>query len=123
MKKGLFIMLAFVAVIMVSCSKDAKINRRIDGEWRVMSIGGYPLENDETIVFTFDKERKTTGDGTLSWTNEFGTEVSAFTYSVSDQKITMTLDGTTEVLTVTKYERDDLQFSDSDNDLWVLEPK
>lgn len=116
-------MLAFVAVVMVSCSKDAKINRRIDGEWRVVSIGGLPLESDETIIFNFDKENRTSGDGSLSWTNEFGTEVSAFTYSVNDQKITMTLDGTTEVLTVTKYDKDDLQFSDSDNDLWVLEPK
>ncbi len=116
-------MLAFVAAVVVSCSKDAKINRRIDGEWRVLSIGGYPLEDGETIIFKFEKDRKTNGDGTLTWTNSAGTEVSAFTYSVSDQKITMTLDGTTEVLTVTKYEKDDLQFSDSDNDLWVLEPK
>ena len=122
MKKGLFLMLALVAVVMVSCSKDAKINRRIDGEWRVVTIGGFPVEPD-IIIFTFNKDRKKDGDGSLSWTNDNGTEVSAFTYSINDQKITMTLDGTTEVLSVTKYEKDDLQFSDSDNDLWVLEPK
>ena len=115
-------MLALVAVVMMSCSKDAKINRRIDGEWKVLSIGGFAVDPD-IIIFTFDKDRKTTGDGSLSWTNDNGTEVSAFSYSVQDQKITMTLDGTTEVLTVTKYEKDDLQFSDSDNDLWILEPK
>jgi hypothetical protein len=122
MKKGLFLMLALVAVVMVSCSKDAKINRRIDGDWRVISIGGFSVDPD-IIIMSFDKEKRKTGDGSLSWTNEFGTEVSAFSYSVQDQKITLTLDGETEVLNVTKYEKDDLEFSDSDNDLWILERK
>ncbi|MCE3296082.1 MAG: hypothetical protein K0R65_1796 [Crocinitomicaceae bacterium] len=115
-------MLALVAVVMVSCSKDAKINRRIDGDWRVISIGGFSVDPD-IIIMSFDKEKRKTGDGSLSWTNEFGTEVSAFSYSVQDQKITLTLDGETEVLNVTKYEKDDLEFSDSDNDLWILERK
>lgn len=123
MKKSLFILLAVVATVIASCSKDAKINRRIDGEWKVVSIGGASLAADETITFKFAKDKKLDGDGTLTWTDIFGTDVTAFTYTVSSGKITMMYSGYAEILTVSKYERKKIELIDSDSEVWVLDPK
>lgn len=123
MKKVLFMMLAIVATFITSCSKDAKINRRIDGEWQVKSIGGVAMGSDESYVFKFNKDKKLTGDGTLTYTDSFGTDAVPFTYTVSDQKITIVADGTAEVLTVSKYEKDKVELIDSNSDVWVLDPK
>lgn len=69
------------------------------------------------------KIKKLTGDGTLSYTSSFGSDVAAFTYTVSDQKITVVSDGSAEVFTVSKYEKDKVELIDSDSDVWVLDPK
>jgi hypothetical protein len=123
MKKSLFIMFAIVATIVVSCSKDAKINRRIDGEWKVISIGGVALAADEIYTFKFNKDKKENGDGTIVYTDSFGTDSYPFTYTVASEKITLVIDGTSEVFSVTKYEKDKLELIDSYSDVWVLDPK
>ncbi len=123
MKKSLFILLAVVATLIASCSKDAKINRRIDGEWKVITIGGASLASDESYTFKFNKDKKENGDGTITYTDTFGTDVTAFTYTVSNEKITITYSGFAEILTVSKYEKTKLELIDIDNNVWVLEPK
>lgn len=123
MKKGLFIMLTVVSTLVMSCSKDAKINRRIDGEWKVLTIGGQSLDSNESATFEFDKDERKSGDGTFTWVDSFGTTSTAFTYTVADQKITMTLDGEAEVLNVTTYDKTRLEFNDIDGDVWVCESK
>jgi hypothetical protein len=123
MKKSLFILLAVVATLIASCSKEAKINRRIDGEWKVVSIGGAALAADEIYTFKFNKDKKENGDGTITYTDSFGTDASPFTYTVSSGKITMSFSGYAEILTVNVYEKKKLELIDLDNDVWVLEPK
>ena len=123
MKKSLFILLAVVATFIASCSKDAKINRRIDGEWKVVSIGGATLTADETITFKFAKDKKENGDGTITYTYNNQSDVEAFTYVVSSGKITMMYSGYADILTVSKYERKKVELIDSDGEIWVLDPK
>lgn len=123
MKKSLFILLAVVATLIASCSKEAKINRRIDGEWKVVSIGGASLAADESYVFKFNKDKSENGDGTVTATDNFGTDVIAFTYVVSSGKITLSYSGFAQILTVNVYERKKIELIDEDNDIWVLEPK
>ena len=112
-----------VLAVVSSCSKDAKINRRLDGEWQVVSIGGVAPEATESYVMKFIKEDKLTGNGTLTYTFMSQSYTDAFTYSVLDQKITLVIDGTAEIFSVTKYEKDKMEMIDTDGDLWVLDPK
>jgi hypothetical protein len=123
MKKSVLILLAIIATITFSCSKDAKINRRIDGEWKIISIAGIAIPVDESYVLKFNKDDKLTGNGTLTETWSTGTFTDPFTYSVSSQKIILAIDGTTEVLSVLKYEKDRLELIESGGDIWVLDPK
>ncbi len=123
MKKSLFVLLALIATITFSCSKDAKINRRIDGEWNVVTLGGVPLDVDESITFKFIKDDKLTGDGTITETWSSGSYTTPFTYTVGSEKIIFVIDGSSEVLSVLTYEKDKLELIDSDNEVWVLDPK
>jgi hypothetical protein len=123
MKKGLLVLLVAVVAVVSSCSKDAKINRRLDGEWTVATIGGVAPEATESYVMKFIKEDKLTGNGTFTYTFMSQSYTDAFTYSVLDQKITIILDGTAEIFSVTKYEKDRMEMIDTDGDLWVLDPK
>jgi hypothetical protein len=123
MKKGLLVLLVAVLAVVSSCSKDAKINRRLDGEWTVATIGGVAPEATESYVMKFIKEDKLTGNGTFTYTFMSQSYTDAFTYSVLDQNITLILDGTAEIFSVTKYEKDRMEMVDTDGDLWVLDPK
>jgi hypothetical protein len=123
MKKGLLVLLVAILAVVSSCSKDAKINRRLDGEWTVATIGGVAPEATESYVMKFIKEDKLTGNGTFTYTFMSQSYTDAFTYSVLDQKITLILDGTAEIFSVTKYEKDRMEMVDTDGDLWVLDPK
>jgi hypothetical protein len=123
MKKGLLVLLVAVLAVVSSCSKDAKINRRLDGEWTVATIGGVAPEATESYVMKFIKEDKLTGNGTFTYTFMSQSYTDAFTYSVLDQKITLILDGTAEIFSVTKYEKDRMEMVDTEGDLWVLDPK
>jgi len=123
MKNGLLIILVAVLAITSSCSKDAKINRRLDGEWKVVTIGGVAPALDESYTLKFIKEDKLTGNGTFTYTFMGQSFTDAFTYSVLDQKITLILDGTAEIWSVTKYEKDRMEMVDIDGDVWVLDPK
>lgn len=123
MKKSLFILLAVVATLIASCSKDAKINRRIDGEWKVVSIGGAALASDESYTWKFGKDKRFTGDGTFTVVDLTGTYTMPFTYTVGSEKITLIVDGTSDIYSVTKYEKKNLELIDSDGVVWVLDPK
>lgn len=123
MKKGLLIMLLTVLAVVSSCSKDAKINRRLDGEWKVVTIGGIAPGVDESYILKFIKEDKLTGTGMFTYTYMGQSASENFTYSVMDEKITLVIDGDTEVWSVTKYETDRMEMLDSDGDVWVLDPK
>jgi hypothetical protein len=123
MKKSLFISLAFVATLIASCSKDAKINRRIDGEWKVVSIAGISIPADESYTWKFSKDKRFTGDGTLTEVYSTETLTTPFTYSVSSKKITLIADGVSDVFTVNKYERKKIELIDDSDEVWVLEPK
>ncbi|MEY5001144.1 MAG: hypothetical protein RLZZ211_1180 [Bacteroidota bacterium] len=123
MKKSVLILLAIIVSITFSCSKDAKINRQIEGEWNVVTLAGDPVPVGESYVFKFNKDKKLSGDGTLTENWGTGSYVTPFTYSVSDEKIICILDGYSEVLSVLTIEKDKLELIDSDNAIWVLEPK
>ena len=124
MKKTLLILFVVLSVAVTSCSKDATINRRIDGDWKVVTIAGMAPVG-ESYTFSFNKDKKLTGNGTLTYSSAAGTVATTFTYTVADQKITLTETGvaTPEVLSVSKYEKKHIELIDSQNYVWVLEPK
>jgi len=67
MKKSLLLLLTVVSLITFSCSKDASINRRLNGEWSVLTIGNVPMETGESFTFNFVKEDRLSGTGIYTY--------------------------------------------------------
>jgi hypothetical protein len=126
MKKVIYATLLLVAVLITSCSKEVRINRKLDGEWKVTSIDGESLTEGYGFNFTFEKDGKE-GKGSLQ--NVYGAEsvTVPFTYTLNDDKLTLVMtSGTeteTEVLTINTYESKKIEMTDSENQKIVMEPK
>ena len=109
MKKFLFLSVAILALVLGSCSKSSKLNRKLDGKWELVSNNGVAATADEkfTIEFTKDKD----GKGTLAYTVQ-GMSFAGTYVLDKDEKITITLTflGQTEasVLTVEDYSKSTL---------------
>lgn len=63
MKFFLFFLFSF-ALLLSSCSKDARYNRKMDGTWKVKVSNGETIPNQSYSekTYTFTKTTRTTGD-------------------------------------------------------------
>ena len=127
MKKGLLVLFVAIIAVVSSCSKDAKLNRRLEGEWKTTSIGGETIAeyygDDVSFTWKFEKEDKLTGSGSYTISGLGYQESEPFTYTIKDEAITLTIDGDNAIFSVTTYDNDKIEMVDEDGDLWVLDPK
>jgi hypothetical protein len=119
MKKVLFMMVAVVALVAASCSKEAKLNKTMDGTWNVTKVDNADLPTGVSMSITFTKGKK--GTGTYSSTTTItglGTETSTGTYELVDDVTVYMLDNTAgstrDTLTVMSYSKTDIKFKATD---------
>jgi len=65
-------------------SKEAKLNRKIDGEWNVTTVDGNPVSAStgyESIVFQFEKDKKGKGNVTLTASSASTAQLPSFVYT------------------------------------------
>ena len=124
MKKILFAVVA-VALIVTSCSKESKLNKKLDGTWNVSTVDGTTLPSGASMSITFSKDKK--GEGTYSMTQTLPpapAETDAGSYTlVEDETIYMTSStagSTQDTITVTSYSKTDMTLTGSDKKPIVL---
>jgi hypothetical protein len=126
MKKLMFALLAVSVLTASSCSKEKKINRRIDGDWKEVSYAGVAVAAEDQATISFAKDKKG-GTGSVSYSGSGVTFSIPFTYSLVEDKMTIisTFAGSSEtsVVTINTYEKDKLEWTDSDGKKSVMEPK
>jgi hypothetical protein len=127
MKKGLLVLFVAIIAVVSSCSKDAKLNRRLEGEWKTTSIDGQTMAEyfggDVSITWKFEKEDKLTGSGSTTYSIMGEQETYPFTYTIKDEAITLTANGVSDIFSVTTYDKDKIEMVDEDGYVWVLDPK
>jgi hypothetical protein len=125
MKKLLFVAVAAIALTFASCSKEAKLNRTIDGVWNVTKIDGVAIPTDFTLTVEFSKEKK--GKGTYKTTSTFGSVSSTDegTYELEgDTRIILAdKDGLKDTLNVVTYSKSAIQFKSNDDTIIDAEKK
>jgi hypothetical protein len=112
MKHLLFIALGLV-LLTSSCSKERKLNKKIDGVWELQTIDGVAV-TDFTMQLSFSWQEKNSGTYQIFYTFTDGTPdaTESGTYSLTeDTDIILTSGGATETLPVDSY---------SDNELIVI---
>ncbi len=109
MKKFLFLSVAILAFVLGSCSKEAKLNRKLDGKWQISSYNTVAVAADKIYTYEFTKDKK--GKGAIVYTK--GAISITGTYVLTDDKtITATLGLVTYVWTVSEYSKDKLVLVD-----------
>ena len=116
-----------VAILFASCSKSNKLNKRLDGEWNVVSIDGTALGSGESMVVKFTKDKKGKGTYTMTFVFAGMTETATGAYVLEDDtKITFTETGATtgDVSLVKDYSKTDMTITEVDGtDPMVLKKK
>jgi hypothetical protein len=114
MKKLLFVAVAAIALAFASCSKEAKLNRTIDGAWNVTKINNVAIPTGFALSIEFTKDKK--GKGTYKSTSTFGgiSTTDEGSYELEDDtKLYLTdKDGSKDTLTVVAYTKTTIQFKD-----------
>jgi hypothetical protein len=120
MKKLMMVMFVATAIL-ASCSKESKLNRKLDGKWDVVSMttAGVTMTPTEmgatSFVIEFTKDKKGVGSYTTTMVAATATETSTGTYTLTDDtKMTMTetpaagSTSTPDVMTVNDYSKTDM---------------
>ena len=85
MRNTLFLLFITTAIVLSSCSKEARINRKLDGEWNATQVNGVVPPAGSAVTFSFSRDKK--GKGTGSQTASYGgfSISTPFTYSISGE--------------------------------------
>ncbi|MFM7023987.1 MAG: lipocalin family protein [Flavobacteriales bacterium] len=124
MKRILFVMMAAVAVMFTSCSKEFMLNADIQGSWELSTVNG-----NSTIagtVFTFDKTDSDRGKVTMTYpTWNGGTTTYTGTYVLEgDTKITVTPDNGSPAIIYTVISKSDSELKlQCEDDIMVFKKK
>jgi uncharacterized protein (TIGR03066 family) len=128
MKKVLSILAIAMLFIATSCSKEAKLNRKIDGEWNLVSVDGVAPEAGSSMTIKFEKDKKGTGAVTMTESGGGMSFAIPGTYTLTDDKtITMVLtffgESTTEIYSVSSYSKKELTMTDESKNVYKLTKK
>lgn len=121
MKKILFSLIA-IAIVIGSCSKAVKLNKRLDGTWSVTKIDGKPLDSTTVITFTFTKDKKGTGAYSetikdISLSTSTITEKGTYTLE-NDERIFLVSDNLLvqkDTIIINSYSKTDMQMKETGN--------
>ncbi len=127
MKKLLFALIAFATLSLSSCSKETRINNKLDGSWNITQYSNNAVPSGSTLTMNFDKGKKGAGTGSLVGTGFLVFANSTFTYQLTDDKlVTITGTGSTassETYTVTEYSSKNVTLTEADGTITKLEAK
>jgi hypothetical protein len=119
MKHLLFIALGLV-LMTTACSKERKLNKNIDGVWKLQTIDGVAV-TDFTMVLAFNWFEKKGGSYQLFYTYTDGspdvTETGTYTLN-EDKEIILTSGGATDTLPVDSCTDNELVVIGEANSKW-----
>jgi hypothetical protein len=134
--KKLLSVLVISATVLFSCSKEAKLNRKIDGEWNVTTVDGVSLSSYsgyESMVFNFEKDKKGKGNVTITTSGTDGeNQLQSINYTGTytlneDTKINTILNMSSQTDTigfvVSEYDKKNLKLVDDFGQTYELEKK
>lgn len=120
-------------LVLASCSKESKLNRKLDGSWNVVSYSVDGVDQsmtNVTMVMSFTKDKKGVGTYTNTLTVlsvpqvETGSYVLTEDATITENKITPGTGSSTSVYTVTDYSKSDLTLTQtSSGDVYVFKLK
>ncbi len=114
---------SIVLIILTSCSKEQRTNRKLDGEWNATVFMGYTPNSDESYTFTFNKDKDGEGTGTVKEVDGFYTDVYGMQYFIKNDRLTMIIDQDALVFTISSMTNQKITLIDTYDETTILEKK
>jgi hypothetical protein len=138
MKKTILFSFLVLFVVMLSCSKDQRLSRKLDGEWLMTTYYDEPVVAPERGILTLIKGKRGTGEGSFSYTQpvnvggtiETQTYTDKITYTIRDDRMTISPVGSLfstsygflqDAFTIQEATKTRLVLVDSNNEICVFE--
>jgi len=119
--KKVFSAICVVAILLTACSKEGKLNKKLDGDWNVTMASGQVIVAPTVVTITFGKDKKDNGTYSINFTDGVNSSVETGSYTLEDDtKITLTdvTDPTDpSIFTITEYSKTTLKMTESDGTL------
>lgn len=119
MKKLAFF--AIIALVLISCSKEQRTSRKLDGTWKLTKFNGEGVPEGLIETFTFSKDKKGKGDGTYKYSYGNFNQNIALQYVVVKENLNITYDGGSESYTILTLEKGLLEIKDEDGEIATYE--
>ncbi|MFT7343701.1 MAG: hypothetical protein ACI9XP_000275 [Lentimonas sp.] len=91
------------ALALGACSKEKKINKKIDGSWTLVEENGAAISDESVTTITFNKDKKE-GSGELTQKDDQGSSTTMFDYSLDNNILSTSMNN----YTVTEFSKTDL---------------
>ena len=103
--KKILVMFVAATLVLGACSKEKKVNKKMDGSWTLTEENDSAISSDKgTTVISFERDKKA-GKGTLVFTDSKGASTTSnFDYTLEGN----VLKTTTNSYTVLEYTKTDL---------------
>ncbi len=135
--KKILLSLTLLVLLSVSCSKEKRLNKDLQGSWVASVWDGAAADPNVEYKVTFSKTTKKEGTGTITLTNKVLTALSVtqpFEYSIDEDKVSvdapavsailgLTFPAINEILTVTEHSSTSLKCYDKSNSEYVFTKK
>ncbi len=127
MRKNIFLLTGLLivsSVLLSSCKKEAKIQKNLwnkSGYWKIESLVANQTSTDPTDNFTEtiynygELHFKEDGSGAFTFTVDGDIEIGAFTYSNTEDKLTMIINSQARVFDIMEWEKDKMKISITEN--------
>lgn len=113
--------LILLLLLLASCSKEQRINRKLDGEWVATTYFGTAPSSHEEYFFHLSKDTKDTGDGFLRISEGSSKTTLGISYYMVDDDITMIIDSDAYSFTIKSYSRRKIELVDTYGLVTILE--
>ncbi len=123
MKKIIFALIAITMLSLSSCSKETRINNKLDGFWNVTQSDNIVMPAGSTLTLDFSKGKKGAGTGTSKGTGYFILATYDFAYQITSNKLEILHASTKDSYTVTEYTSQNITLTKSNGTISKLEAK
>jgi hypothetical protein len=110
MKNLFFVLIAALTIGLTSCSKDRRINKKLEGSWNVTVYENVVMPSGSSLSLTFNKGSNGSGTGTSAGTGYFILSNFTFIYDIVDEKMTMTHGTSVDKYTISDYSSSEITF-------------
>jgi len=112
---------SFFLLVITSCNKEQRTNRKLDGSWNATIFQGDTPNSNESYTFTFNKDKDGEGTGTIKLVDGVFTDVYGMQYFLKNDRLTLIVDQDALVFNISSMTNKKVTMIDTYGETTILE--